>query len=453
MRALLTVGLIGILLALAAAQGDPRDLPRVQSANIVYLGSFALPEGDFGGSRFGYGGKGLCFYREPSGTPSLFLQGHDWYPGFVAQVSVPDLGGTATVLQEFRDVTDGALATLATSDSFVYGMMVYDGRLIVGASCYYDGDASQVNSHGVSTLNLAAPDDFQGFYPMAAEANPRSLGGYMTVIPAEWQALLGGPALTGKGCLSIISNNSAGPCATVFDPDDVGAASPIPGFTLIFYPLAHPLAPETTTNELFNLATHMAGIAFPPGSRSVLFFGRQGTGTYCYGVGGGVECDDPCDDSHGTHAWPYRHQVWAYDAAELLQVRSGAKACWEMRPYAVWALEGMTGGTCADMEGAAYDPATGRLYVTESYAEEPRVHVYRIMVPSAVTRDGDINGDGGCDVRDAVVLAVTLAGGLASGTPPCARPLACDFTGDGSLDAEDLLILDAYFAGRRTALH
>ena len=185
MRALLTVGLIGILLALAAAQGDPRDLPRVQSANIVYLGSFALPEGDFGGSRFGYGGKGLCFYREPSGTPSLFLQGHDWYPGFVAQVSVPDLGGTATVLQEFRDVTDGALATLATSDSFVYGMMVYDGRLIVGASCYYDGDASQVNSHGVSGLNLAAPDDFQGFYPVAAEANPRSLGGYMTVIPAE----------------------------------------------------------------------------------------------------------------------------------------------------------------------------------------------------------------------------------------------------------------------------
>jgi len=80
------------------------------------------------------------------------------------------------------------------------------------------------------------------------------------------------------------------------------------------------------------------------------------------------------------------------------------------------------------------------------------VHVFQITVPSTVTRDGDINGDGVCDVADAVVLAVTLAGGLAPGSPPCARPLACDFTSDGSLDAEDLLILGAYFAGSRTAL-
>src|SRR5690606_40904884 len=126
MRTSLIIGLVGAALALAAAQGEPQDLPRVQPADIVYLGSFALPEDDFGGSRFGYGGKGLCFYREPSGTCTLFLQGHDWYPGFVAQVTVPALGGTATVLQEFRDVTDGALATLATSGSNVYGMMVYD---------------------------------------------------------------------------------------------------------------------------------------------------------------------------------------------------------------------------------------------------------------------------------------------------------------------------------------
>ncbi len=443
-------GLLCILAAVAAAAQAPQDQPRVQRADIVYLGSFHLPEGDFGGSRFGYGGKGLCYYKAPGGTPTLFLEGHDWYPGQVAQVAVPSLGGTATVLQAFHDVTDGALASLASSGSFVYGMMVYNGRLIVGASCYYDGEASQVNSHGVSGLDLSAPGDFQGFFPIAATATPRSLGGYMTPIPPEWRTLLGGPALTGKGCLSIISNNSAGPCATVFDPDLVGVQNPVPGFTLLYYPLAHPLAPETSMNELFNLATHMAGIAFPPGSRSVLFFGRQGTGPYCYGIGS--ECGDPCDDSHGTHASPYRHQVWAYDANDLLQVRSGTMQCWEVRPYAVWPLEGMDSSGCADMEGAAYDPETGRLYITESYGEEPHVHVYQISVPATVVRDGDIDGDGACDVVDAVVLAEVIAGGLPAGTPPCVRPLACDFNLDGTLAAGDLLVLSSYLAGDRLDL-
>lgn len=449
-------GKLTALLLLAAAltpagAAAPPDLPLVQKAHFTYLGSFTLPDGDFGASRFGWGGKGLCFYHDPgSGKDTLFLQGHDWYPGCVAQVEVPALGGTAPVLQNFTEITEGALGSLATSSSNIYGLLVYKGRLIVGASCYYDGDSSQVNSHGVCGLNLSASGDFHGFYDFTVATPPRALGGYMTVVPAEWRPLLGGPALTGKGCLSIISNNSAGPCATVFDPDDVGVANPIPGFTLIYYPLEHPLAPEASTNELFNLATHAAGIAFPRGSRSVLFFGRQGTGTYCYGDAS--VCTDPCDASQGTHAYPYRHQVWAYDANDLLQVRSGAKQCWEMRPYAVWSLDDMASDNCADMEGAAFDPDTGRLYVTTSYGEEPRVHVYRIDVPQAeVTRDGDINGDGRCDALDAVVTANVIAANLPAGTPPCVRTLACDFDRSGALGAPDLLTLTRWLAGALVA--
>ena len=429
------------------AQTAPADLPLIQPADIAYLGSFALPAGDFGPSRFGYGGKGLCHYHDASsGRDTLFLQGHDWYPGYVAQVEVPALGGTANVLQEFADVTEGRIGALATSTSHVYGMLVYGGRLIVGASCYYDGDGSQVNSHGASGLDLSRTGDFQGFYPVAAVANPRSLGGYMTTVPPDWQALLGGPALTGKGCLSIISNNGAGPCATVFDPADVGVRDPVPGQTLLFYPLEHPLAPVESANDLFNLATHMAGVAFPPGSRSVLFFGRQGTGTYCYGIGS--ECGDPCDDSHGTHAWPYRHQVWAYDANDLVRVRQGQLACWEVRPYAVWPLEGLGGGDCADMEGAAFDPATGLLYVAESYGEDPHLHVFRITVPSSpVLRDGDVNADGTFDARDTVVLAAVLAGRLTAGTPPCDRPLAADFDENGALESADFVLAGLRLAG------
>jgi hypothetical protein len=373
------------------AAGTPQELPLVQKSNFTYLGAFALPQGDFGASRFGYGGHGLTHYLDPvSGKHTLFMEGHAWFPGNVAQVEIPadakmvksntwsDLQ-QAPVLQPFADITDGKIDSLAGSTSFVYGMLVYNGRLIVGASCFYDGDGSQRNSHGVSGMILSQGTDFKGFYPVTALANPRSLGGYMTTIPAQWQTLFGGPALTGKGCLSIISNNSAGPCATVFDPNDVGVKNPIPGTTLIFYPLSNPLAVETTQNNLFNLATHMAGIAFPLGSRSVLFFGRQGTGPYCYGTGS--ECSDPVDDSKGTHSYPYRHQVWAYDANDLLQVKNGQKQCWEMRPYAVWSMDEMNSDSSADMNGAGFDPQTGRLYITDDQGEEPHVHVYQVTVP------------------------------------------------------------------------
>jgi hypothetical protein len=77
---------------------------------------------------------------------------------------------------------------------------------------------------------------------------------------------------------------------------------------------------------------------FPRGTRSVLFFGTQGTGTFCYGEGtadkslvgkptsdGSTWCYDPDGSSKGTHAYPYVAEVWAYDVAELAAVHRGAK--------------------------------------------------------------------------------------------------------------------------------
>jgi len=395
----LTVAALGALAWIAAsghgwAAADPTQLPLVRSGDMTYLGAFALPQGTFGGSRFGYGGHGLAPYTDPvTGQPTLFLEGHAWEPGQVAQVEIPsrlvqssDWSSlpVARVLQPFADVTDGRFGTLGGS-GFVYGMLSYNGRLIVGAAIYYDGGCVQVNSHGVSGLDLSAANDFQGLLPMIAGANPRSLGGYMTAIPIEWQPLFGGPALTGNGGLSIIGCSSAGPAATVFDPDTVGVSNPIPGTTVLFYPLAHPLAPESSQNVLFNLATHFAGVAFPPHSRSVLFFGRQGTGPYCYGTGGasGGDCYDPADSSKGTHAYPYRHQVWAYDANAHVQVKNGQQQPWQVAPYAVWSLDDLDSSGDADLVGAAFDPATGRLYLTQNYGEAPRIDVYEIDIATA----------------------------------------------------------------------
>jgi len=89
--------------------------------------------------------------------------------------------------------------------------------------------------------------------------------------------------------------------------------------TLLYYPLQYTL-PE----DLFLLTTRIRGFAFPPGTRSLLFIGRDGDpASYCYGPGtddptlagtpsgNGVDpwCYDPCDSSKGTHSYPYYFRV------------------------------------------------------------------------------------------------------------------------------------------------
>lgn len=382
-----------------------QDPPLLQRSDIRYLGSFNVPTGDAvgcisgtGQHCFSYGG---VFGFNPA-NQSLLMRGHAWVVG-VGEVTIPATLGkssTAVVLQDIHDISDGAPVDPGESNGQgPWAMLAYNGRWIVSGSTYYDADYTQVNTHGVSGSNLSLPSDFQGWYRFdpTVIANPRSIGGYMTTIPEEWQAALGGPALTGHCCLSIISASSSGPSVSVFDPDDVGVKNPIPGTTLLYYPTDKPLSPNSSQSNLFNLTTKMSGIAFPAGSGSVLFFGHQGTGPYCYGEGS--ECNDPCDASKGTHAAPYRHQVWAYDAKELLLVKTGGKKPWEIQPYAVWALEEIDAGGCAKMTGASYDPATGKLYISENFADRPAVHVYQISTSTTGIRGKMAVGKAPNDLR------------------------------------------------------
>jgi hypothetical protein len=368
---------------------------------MQHLGAFGLPGETFGGSRFGHGGGALSVVRDGSGV-SLLVGGHVHQPGTLAQVAVPlSLGRgaladlpVATVLQPFRDVTAGALP----EGWQLYGTLPWGERLVLAASEYYDADGDQAVSHAMAPLDPTTPDPVPvRFRAISALAPPRAMGGYLGVIPEAWRDALGGPAITGQCCLPIISATSSGPALTAFDPADLDREGPVAGTTLAWYPLEHELAPGTTQNPLFTLATQVVGVALPPGARSVLVIGRHGTGPYCYGpgtddpalAGSAVEgsddrwCLDPTDGSKGTHAWPYRHQVWAYDALELSEVVAGIREPWDVRPYATWALEGAADDGSATAVSAAYDPFDGRLYLTEAYGEEPHVHVFQVTVPGS----------------------------------------------------------------------
>jgi hypothetical protein len=383
-------------LAVGGAIGAPAlaqsTLPLLQQSDIVYAGAFALPQGTVGASRFEYGGHGLTVYVDPtSGKETLFMEGHMQDPGKVAQVEVPatfvkssDWSSLpkARVLQNFSSI--GSLGSIDTGNSgnanFMYGLLAYGGRLIIGASNSYS--FSQTLSHGaLSSLTLTS--SFSGFQRMNSTAPVRATGGPMTLIPAEWRSAFGGPALTGQCCISVISTTSSGPAATVFDPATVGNGT-LNGQTVLYYPLATPVCGSTgceaSTNSTFNLTTRVGGIAFPPGSRTVMFIGGHGTGNYCYGTAQECGNDTAMPDVKGPHAQPYRYQIWAYDANDLVAVKNGTRATSAPRPYGIWVLTDMRSSGNPNIAGAGFSPTTGRLFIAQDYGANPRIEVYQVRV-------------------------------------------------------------------------
>jgi hypothetical protein len=386
----LSLGAAVLILAAAVLHGQPA-LPRIQASNVVYLGAFHLPTGIHAGGQanagFEYGGTALGF--NPA-RGSLFMAGHDW-DQFVGELSIPALGGTATLLQPLVDVTEGKLSSINPTDpnsKKIGGTLPWSGRLVVSAYSYYDGNSSQVLSHFVRPIGLSTTGQVTG--PL--RVGPLGAGfysGYMDPIPTEWQARFGGKALTGNADLSIISRSSYGPAVFAFDPD---AITPTGAQPLVYYPSNHPtLGPWGGANVNYGGSDTMKGVVFPAGTSSVLFFGRHGA-TFCYGPGTddpskvgtidpGVDpvdpyCFDPTDSSKGVHGYPYSPYVWAYDANDLAAVHAGQAQPWDVRPYAVWSLPNMG----AAIGGAAYDPVAQQLYVTELLGDgtRPLVRVFSV---------------------------------------------------------------------------
>lgn len=395
----------------------------LQQSDLAYVGAFRVPQGDYGSpqySGFNYGGTALTYH---AAHHSLFLVGHAWYQ-LTAEISIPapvnstniEALSTAEILQPFADVTEGNRekigeggAPVDTSGVPIGGLMVWEGALVGTAYGYYDAASVVKLSHFTSGLNLSATGDFQGMYRVGEPPltpNPAFIDGYMTEIPAAWQSRFGGPALTGNCCLSIISRTSLGPAASVFDPVQLGVADPVPTTPVLGYPIDHPTLGtygDDRPDVLYNGSMTIHGIVFPVGSRTVLFFGRRGTGIFCYGEGvsnpalHNTHCDpaypevlccyDPVNLSKGGHAYPYVYLVLAYDALDLLSVKAGEREMWEVVPYGVWELLLPFDNDNPSILGAAYDPSTQTIYLSQGGGDRPGccgylpvIHVFHVDV-------------------------------------------------------------------------
>lgn len=377
----------------------PDTLPLVQAADVKDLGTFNVPATTANGTQLTYGSNALGM-----GADGQSLYFGCVYGGTVARISIPPLGGTATVLEECKGVPN--LSSINPGDpnaKQLGGTLWWNGRLIITGFSFYDGAGTASKSHWAASYPPSQTPIFIGPVTLGPAGLIRAgmVGGYMGVIPPEWRALLGGPALTGQCCLSIISRTSYGPAVSVFDPDQIGltnAATQVLG-----YPHEHQtLGPYDAPSTVFNATTRLGGVIFPAGTRSVLFLGRHGT-SYCYGAGtsnqalhgtshpqGGVWCYDPIDSDKGTHGYPYRHHIWAYDANDLVRAKNGQINPWDIKPYAVWIVG--TNVTSATVRGATWDPATKRIYWTEDRGgAAPQVRVFSIPTATDPLPVPDVN--------------------------------------------------------------
>lgn len=407
------LALAGLLLApLPGRAQNAGDEPLIDAASLVYEGGFRLPAGADTQSSYDYGGSALAYVPAHD---SLLIVGHDWFQK-VSEIGIPSPGRgasldalpTAPVKQALTDLLGPHLHEIGPGTAKIGGLLPIGDQLVVSDYLYYDGAAEQTSSHFVVPLDFhGAPAPRGPFRVTNALGRAGFVSGAMTAIPSEWQAALGGPYITGQCCIGIVARTSLGPSATAFDPAGFSTGASVKGVTLLGYPLDRPTLGAWDSNSTkFNGTTSMGGVVFPPGTRTLLFIGRQGTGPFCYGAGTGDRtlagkpvpgegdhyCYDPAYSSKGTHGFPYVHQVWAYDADELAKVKAGKKDPWAVLPYAVWTLDLPFQTAGRQLGGIAYDPVKRRLFVvdagveTANYANRPIIHVFSVVIGGRTIR-------------------------------------------------------------------
>lgn len=394
---------------------DLSALPLVQPRHLKYVGAFRFPQtsGADVCESFAYGGIALTFNPAGNGgAGSLLATGHN-YCSRVAEFTIPELGTAAsyTDLKHARmlqpatqgrmvDSLEGKLTTSGISGgthNTVNGLLVYRNQLAISGGNSYT--YSQPVSHWSRPLDLAVRGQVSDAVAVSGDAGypaARFTAGYMCHVPANLQGALGAPALTGWVADSIVSASSSGPAAFAFDPARLAPAAGgvVPAKTLLFYPVSAPLEESVPgqIQQMWNWTSIPRGCAVPDGTRTVMFVGRHGTGEFQYGVGGEnghtnqtpqVPIYDPSDNSTGEHAWPYRYQVWAYDAADLVKVSKGVLKPYQARPYASWSIDMPYVGPAGShsLGGIAYDPKSRRLFIVQGNAGkagEPLIHAFQV---------------------------------------------------------------------------
>jgi len=80
--------------------------------------------------------------------------------------------------------------------------------------------------------------------------------------------------------------------------------------------------------------------------------------------------------------------VWAYDALDFVAAKNGQKDAWDVTPYASWDFSPVFTAPAKTAGGVAFDPATGRIYISEVGVggSKPVISVYQVTTTAAASR-------------------------------------------------------------------
>ena len=384
---------------------DTTKLPLFELSDMVHLGAFQLPTGQFGSSTFQFGGNAITYNRANN---SLFMAANVNSGLHVSEVAIPNVlsGGTSlasmpvtSVIQPFVDLgrlltTNASGATTAPVLDYenlnLGGLLVAGGGLTGGMYMGYTGAEPQYskNSHfRTSSLNLSSltAADVQGLIDVRRDvdaADARIRGGYMAEVPAMWRPYINATHVTGAAGQNRIQFSSSGPALFGFNAvSPKGSSAP----ALLSYPAGRALQWSNSFAEgprtIFNGTTKVDGVAFVPGTRSVIFLGSNGLSNI--GYGDGSLFNDRARPYSGYHSQNgvYAYQIWAYDIDDFMAVRNGTKASWDLRPTSVFNFDLPVAEPAKYLGGVAFDAATNRLYVSQEQAgpdATPVIHVYQL---------------------------------------------------------------------------
>lgn len=306
--------------------------------SLTYLGNFSMPNGrqastvDTPYARFGAG----CVAMALSGKAGhLWVSGHP-YGDLVAEIQIPEIGGTAKVTTPFAEITSRKLTAENVLDSLV-GLAYHNGRLQALWNQFYDVDG--VDGGRKSLWN--GTDLVQ-----IGDGRIKQTSGYLTVFDD-----------------SLWCGRSSG----------AGNAGVNHG------PLLYQIAQDYSTTEHirdvredWTAVDQYKAIAFLPGN--VCWLVRHATGPVWYGTSIGPNGEeDVWDRSKGYHtttreAWLLPYSWPGGEAQPIVQLEGFEEA--------------------KQVRGMVFDALSQKLYVAENWpstlqdgaypGEKPRVHVYQI---------------------------------------------------------------------------
>jgi hypothetical protein len=387
--------------------------------HLTYLGGYKTPNV----ADNEYSGEALAFYQDPTHGETIYMETGfalgtgtpSRYPK-VLQYSIPtpvdtsdtSLMNTATQRQAAVDVTEGTMtefgADLQDYGQFrVWGMLEYGGRLCFSAFFYYDADGDQRLSHGCNALNFSSLS-FAGWDVVWNNLKSRHVAGAMAVIPANLRTYFGDKPVitTAAGTASIISHLPAGLAAFAFDPAEISGRTPntLTGHELMNYDGTNPMvagydisAKLQPGNTRWNRATSVGGAFIPVGYNAIVFIGVHSTcvglNCYCYGEGTSTLaahatvkevgppivywCYNPRGvGAQGDHALDPVYYYWVIRLSDLAAVKAGTMQPYQVEPHSVGTFTlptSITATTDMKIGGVAYNPATKKVYLSQSGAD------------------------------------------------------------------------------------